>query len=523
MDYRELWKALRYPGLDLEYIQRYRYELERTAEKILEFLANESVGLIAPAGSGKTIVAILVALARGGRNVFCVPFEYLTDQQHFVMQRMGITMPTRAVDGSTIPVRRTWETWNEQIFFVTPGVIVNDLKSGKLIMDASWLLTLDELDLARGDYPYVELAQLCAQRGVRTLGLTATLDERYERPRQVLRDCRITRVIHADFDMPPLTESKITLPLTKELALCRDRLKGMLVDNGRELQRSGIHIDPEVILTIAELDDLSDRHERADHKRVGWKSTKSALARYYKLRHAYVTALTGTYHSFIRFAKKLEVQAATTEEWRGNMAAQKIIIDARFKRALKVARGNLHDHPKLRWLLKVAESHARMHRPFLVYTNLRETTEYYAEQLNWRGICAEAVFGGRSNRKRLLESVQRLRDGKLLALVSTSVLDRGLNLPEIRTVINLSMPQTKETREQRGGRANRLQSGSSILVAIDDPIDTLWFWVTKTYPMKPELPATVRWLLGTPPRKGERPRRRKQRDTATLPLFEAYA
>ncbi|MDO8469942.1 MAG: helicase-related protein [bacterium] len=518
-NHRKWWGKFRYPGIPENIVRDRRYDWERVAENIRSLLADASVALVADASAGKTIIAILIALSRPGRTIFCVPLVHLTKQQRFVVERIGVTVPTRAVSGLVPTGKRAWRKWKERIIFATPDVVRNDVQSGALTLDPSTLVILDELDVARGKYPYVELAQLCTRAGVRVLGLTATLDSRrYPRDRQLLRDCCIPHEVREHFKVPNLTESSVVLPLTKELSECERLLKDMIVETAKQLNECHIRFDPNQILTIKEWRDLWKRHLKSDKEQIRWDEKVSLLARYSKLRHSYVTVLAEGYESLTRYAED-------TLEKQDTVTARRVLIDGRFRKVLSIARRN-HRHPKFQWLLKVAESHARMHRPMLVFVGQRATAVYLAEQLTLRGLPSAAVWGGRKTKRaerELDETLRKLAAGELVVLVSTSFAERGWNLPDVRSVVHYSLPQTWQSRHHRNRRAGRILSGAAFLVSVDHHMDMLWLWTTKVLAERLEPPATVQWLLGTPPRKGERPRRRKQRDTVTLPLFEEYA
>jgi len=71
------------------------------------------------------------------------------------------------------------------------------------------------------------------------------------------------------------------------------------------------------------------------------------------------------------------------------------------------------------------------------------------------------------------EIVKEFRDGKTRLLLTTDLLARGIDIPQVNLVINYDLPPNKETYIHRIGRCGRFgKKGIAItLVKMEDPMD----------------------------------------------------
>jgi len=93
----------------------------------------------------------------------------------------------------------------------------------------------------------------------------------------------------------------------------------------------------------------------------------------------------------------------------------------------------------------------------LVFANKKETAEKVNNWLRKHGVPSTVLHGDLPAPKRL-ERIQAYRDGKRRVLVSTDLVARGLDVPDITHVINYDVPHRADIYIHRIGRTGRAQN-----------------------------------------------------------------
>ena len=107
----------------------------------------------------------------------------------------------------------------------------------------------------------------------------------------------------------------------------------------------------------------------------------------------------------------------------------------------------------------------------IIFVGEKVTGEYIKGIMNEKIPISEVVFGGQKNVKNQLETIEKLKDGGLMFLVSTSVIEEGLNVPEVDAVVHYSMPMTEIARIQRNGRTARVETGNVVFIVLNHSLD----------------------------------------------------
>ncbi|CAA6823839.1 MAG: ATP-dependent RNA helicase RhlE [uncultured Sulfurovum sp.] len=105
---------------------------------------------------------------------------------------------------------------------------------------------------------------------------------------------------------------------------------------------------------------------------------------------------------------------------------------------------------------------SKNYQKVLVFVRKKEETEAVTEALNLSGLKSFAIHGSKSSgqRKRALEA---FKEGKVRVLVATDIAARGLDIPELKVVINYDIPHVTGDFVHRVGRTGRAgQSGMAI-------------------------------------------------------------
>ncbi|MGY4648934.1 RecQ family ATP-dependent DNA helicase [Mycobacterium sp. URHB0021] len=95
-----------------------------------------------------------------------------------------------------------------------------------------------------------------------------------------------------------------------------------------------------------------------------------------------------------------------------------------------------------------------MPRPGLVYCATRKDAEYYADQLEMRGLSAVAYHAGMSSAHRN-DVHRRFQTDEVDVVTATSAFGMGIDKPNVRFVVHGSIPDSIDSYYQQMGRAGR--------------------------------------------------------------------
>lgn len=101
----------------------------------------------------------------------------------------------------------------------------------------------------------------------------------------------------------------------------------------------------------------------------------------------------------------------------------------------------------------------------LIFCNQRESVDRIGRFLFSKGIVAECFHGGmeQPDRERAL---CRFRNGSSLVLISTDLAARGLDIPDIRSVVHYHLPADEDTFTHRNGRTARMHAFGSVYLIV---------------------------------------------------------
>lgn len=125
-----------------------------------------------------------------------------------------------------------------------------------------------------------------------------------------------------------------------------------------------------------------------------------------------------------------------------------------------------HATQKLRVMLGML----REHQPdcSIIFTNTKLTAEWLHFKLEKNGIEADLITGDLPQKKRI-RLIQRIKDGKLKALIATDVASRGLHISRITHVYNFDLPEDPANYIHRIGRTARAGAkGNAYSLVCDD-------------------------------------------------------
>lgn len=111
-----------------------------------------------------------------------------------------------------------------------------------------------------------------------------------------------------------------------------------------------------------------------------------------------------------------------------------------------------HATEKLRVMLGLLREHAP--ECSIVFANTKLTAEWLHYKLEHNGIEADLITGDLPQKKRI-RLIQRIKEGKLKALIATDVASRGLHISRVTHVYNFDLPDDPANYVHRIGRTAR--------------------------------------------------------------------
>ncbi|KAG7863077.1 hypothetical protein KL939_000396 [Ogataea angusta] len=192
---------LNYSALET-FVYPTNYEVRDYQFEIVKQALYQNLLCVLPTGLGKTFIASTVMLnyfrwTRDAKVIFMAPTRPLVAQQ--IKACYGITgIPS---DQTAILLDKTRrnraEIWrSKRVFFATPQVVENDLKSGTLNPKDIVLLVVDEAHRSKGAYAYTAVVTYMRKfnTSFRVLGLSATPGSDVESIQEIVDNLLISRI-----------------------------------------------------------------------------------------------------------------------------------------------------------------------------------------------------------------------------------------------------------------------------------------------------------------------------------------
>jgi superfamily II DNA/RNA helicase len=126
-------------------------------------------------------------------------------------------------------------------------------------------------------------------------------------------------------------------------------------------------------------------------------------------------------------------------------------------------------------------------RSSLVFVNYRESVERVGRYLQKRGVACEMFHGGMEQRDRE-RALYKFSNGSCNVFVSTDLASRGLDIPDIDSIIHYHLPLNEEAYIHRNGRTARWEAeGNSFMIIGPEEQLPEYAQEAQTY----NLPATI--------------------------------
>ncbi|WP_256288469.1 DEAD/DEAH box helicase [Halobellus inordinatus] len=499
-----------HPLLSPDFIERRLYQMR------LASAARESHTLVClPTGLGKTTVSLLVTADRlddiGGKALFLAPTKPLV-QQHAEFYREALEIPDEEIvvfTGEIRPEDRA-ERWEDaRIVVATPQVVENDLVGSRISLSTVSHLTFDECHRASGDYAYVYIAERYHEDAENPLvtGMSASPGGDKEAILEVCQNLGLSEVevmTEDDADVDEYTHDtsveweRIELP--EEILQIRDALNEVIKDRLQKLKSLGVTNTTQPDVSQKQLNRMRGKLQElmnAD-KSEGYKGM-STHAEVMKLRRAVELVETQSVESVRRYFERQRNAARSSG---ASKASQRLVAEPKVREAMRLAESFDGTHPKFsraRILLAQTLGIEEGER-VIVFTESRDTAEALTEFLSASFDVRRFVGQGDKEssegmtQKEQQETLDAFRNGEFEVLVSTSVAEEGLDVPEVDLVLFFEPVPTAIRSIQRKGRTGRQAEGRVVVLLAEDTRDEAYFWISRR--REKEMESELRELKG---------------------------
>ena len=484
-----------HPLLTPETIERRLYQLR------LVNTARKSHTLVClPTGLGKTTVSLLVTASRldehGGKSLLLAPTKPLVEQ-HAQFYREALALPAEEIvvfTGEVRPADREQLWADATVVVATPQVIENDLIGGRITLSSVTHCTFDECHRASGEYPYTYIATQYHDQATAPLvtGMSASPGETKDEIRDVCSNLGLKTIevmTEDDADVAQYTHETdvdwVTVDLPEELATIREQLQSVIEERLGELREVGVtrkkSADPsqkDLNRIRGKLQELIDNDDAAGYQGM------SIHAELMKLRRGLELVETQSVRALEQYFERQQ-QAARSSG--ASKATQRLVSNPAVTRVIDAAAAYESYHPK------VKRARARIAQTLgidggtraIVFTESRDTAEILTEVLGesfdvhrFVGQSDTEHSEGMTQREQQ-EVLDTFADGEFEVLVSTSVAEEGLDVPEVDLVLFYEPVPTAIRSIQRQGRTGRQQQGQVVVLMTEDTRDEAYFWIAQ--------------------------------------------
>ena len=453
-----------------------------------------------PTGLGKTTVSLLVTADRlhkaGGKALFLAPTKPLVTQ-HAEFYREALRIPDDEVvvfTGEVRPDDRS-DLWDDaRVVIATPQVVENDLVGNRISLADVTHLTFDECHRASGDYAYNYIAERYHGDAADPL-VTAMSASPGGDAEAILRVCEnldlqeVEVMTEDDADVAEYThETDLTwkrVELPEAVIEIRDALNDVISDRLGKLKELGVTnktspelSEKELVRIQSKLRELMDNDQSEGYKGM------SLHAEIRKLNTAVNYVETQSVESLRRYFERLK-QAARASG--ASKADQRLVSDPKVREGMRRAEDYDDLHPKFRQarILLAETLGLNDGERVIVFTESRDTAETLVEFLG--GHFETRKFVGQSDtegsdgmtQNEQQETLDAFRAGEFEVLVSTSVAEEGLDVPEVDLVLFYEPVPTAIRSIQRKGRTGRQTDGRVIVLLAEDTRDEAYFWKSR--------------------------------------------
>ncbi|OVE83460.1 DEAD/DEAH box helicase [Natronolimnobius baerhuensis] len=501
---------IEHPLLEPDFLERRLYQL-----KLAGTAANHHTLVCLPTGLGKTTVSLLVTARRleevGGKSVMLAPTKPLV-QQHAEFYREALQIPDEEIvvfTGDVSPDDRA-ALWEEAtVIMATPQVIENDLVGSRVSLADVTHITFDECHRATGNYAYNYIAERYHDDARQPLvtGMSASPGGDEEAILEVCENLGLQEVevmTEDDADVAEFTHDtdveweRIDLP--EAVLEIRDALNEVIKDRLESLKELGIAASTQPDQSQKDLNRMrAELQQLINSDQSEGFEGMSIHAEVMKLRQAVTLVETQSVEALRRYFDRQRNQARSSG---ASKASQRMVSDPRVRESMRKAESFDELHPKYRKTRMLLAETLGLEggERVIVFTESRDTaealTDFLSESFDAKRFVGQ---GDREGSDGMTQTEQKdvlddFRAGEFEVLVSTSVAEEGLDVPEVDLVLFYEPVPTAIRSIQRKGRTGRQSEGRVVVLMAEDTRDEAYFWISQR--REKEMESELRELKG---------------------------
>jgi ERCC4-related helicase len=471
-------------------------------KKNFNFIAGANGGVIAH----NTLIALMLAINRqkafpGSKCLFLAPTRPLADQHlaYFKKHLPELFAHMELFTGKIAAEQRKklWE--RADIVFSTPQCIGNDLKNNLYDLTEVSLLIEDECHRCLKNYSYTYVANQYKEqsKNPRILGLTASPGTDKQTITKIANNLGIESIELRTRESEDVKEylqklefNAIKLEFPEEFKEIVEIIRRLYEKKVEELKNRKLLFRPANKITLLELQSRIMKSIFSGNRNFNYLSGASACAQAIKLSHLIELIQTQTLHTSVEYIKSIFQQSAQNK----SKAAKQIAKNPEFNQAYikinELLSKNL-EHPKLLELKSIVEESIKNNpkTKIIVFSQYRETGIRICKTLNEITDINAKVFVGQAkktndkgvvsglNQKEQHEIIEEFKQGKINIIISTSIGEEGLDIPEVNSVIFYEPIPSAIRKIQRAGRTARLMKGKLTILITKDTLDEIFYYV----------------------------------------------
>jgi ERCC4-related helicase len=479
------------------------FEAREYQRKIAEVAASKNTLVVLPTGLGKTIVAIMVAaeilrMNPKSKVMVLAPTRPLV-LQHLRAFEAEMKLPKGsmvALTGTVDPGEREVLWLKSKVIFATPQTIYNDVRHGRISLREVSLAVFDEAHRSVRDYTYTKLATVYRETSDHPLimGLTASPGASKEKINEIKRNLFIEAVEARSEESDDVKEyvertnvETIRVKVPDEYYMTTLRLRELYNDKVKKLLNGGFlrsnKVSKKALLEarIAISARLKSAQTSGGQKGYIFGAIMNQ-AQAVTILHAIEMIETQGAPPLLRYLEKLRDKPDKGK------SATSLIKDPKWlkveEEASKLA---TIPHTKIAVMLEVVEQQTKR-KPdskVIVFTQYRDTIEDIVRALGEKGFSARR-FVGQADRtgskgmdqEKQTETLELFRRGEFKVLVSSSIGEEGLHVPDVDLVIFYEAVPSEIRSIQRRGRTGRTTEGRVVILLAEGTVDESYYYST---------------------------------------------
>jgi len=469
-------------------------------ETIFATASQKNTLIVLPTGMGKTNIFVMLAAHRlkqypDSKILLIGPTRPLIDQYKKVFsENFEITEDDMSVFTGRVKPEQREKLWKQsRIIFSTPQGLENDIITRRIDLTNVSLLGIDEAHRTVGDYAYVFIAKQYNKlaKYPRIIGMTASPGSDMEKIQEVITNLYAEEIEIRTEKSPDVSDyvqeiktNWIKVEFPEDFKDVKKYLVKSLRTKIKEIKELGAvtRINGENRKDVLMLQAQLQGEIAQGNKNYNLLRSISLAAEALKIQHGIELIETQGVGSLYRYISQIKERAKTSKV----KAVQNLMKDVNFRSAM-IKTESLYDkdieHPKIKKLLDiVSEKLKNQNYKIIIFTQYRDSGTKIVDELNAKGMSAVQFVGqAKKNgtgltQKKQIEIIDRFSKGEFNCLVSSSVGEEGLDIPQVDCVIFYEPIPSAIRHIQRRGRTARLEKGEVIILMTQGTRDEAYRW-----------------------------------------------